>query len=149
MMNRTTAERVQQAQRRLETEANVWISTASAEGLPHLVPLSLAWIDDRVVVATPSTTPTARNAAASRRARAALDDADDVVIIDADVEILDVDTAAPAVTERYVARVGWDPRTIEGAWSLLLLTPRRVFAWIGPGEIDGRTIMRDGRWLDG
>jgi hypothetical protein len=30
---------------------DVWVATASASGVPHLVPLSLAWVDERVVIA--------------------------------------------------------------------------------------------------
>lgn len=148
MANRSTAERAAQARARLETEANVWISTASADGLPHLVPLSLAWLDEQIVVATPENTLTVRNIAATGRARAALDDADDVVIIDTDAEVVSFDSADPAVVERYVARVGWDPRNMDGVWSLLFLTPTRAHAWIGPAEIEGRTIIRDRSWLN-
>ena len=67
MTDRSTGERAALARMRLESEANVWIASASAAGIPHLVPLSLAWIDEHIVVATPSDTPTARNAAANGR----------------------------------------------------------------------------------
>ena len=30
---------------------DVWVATASAAGAPHLVPVSLAWVEERVVVA--------------------------------------------------------------------------------------------------
>lgn len=133
---------------RLESDANVWVATASASGGPHLVPLSLAWIDERIVVATPTDTPTARNAAATRQARAALDGAVDVVLFDCDVEVMPFDQADPAIVDRFVTRVGWDPRDEPGAWSLLLLRPTRGHAWNSPSEIDGRTIVRDGYWRD-
>jgi Pyridoxamine 5'-phosphate oxidase len=130
-------------------DADVWIATASDEGIPHLVPLSLAWIDDRIVVATPSDTATARNAAATGRARAVLASTDDVVILDCDAEVLALDGADPSTMERYAARVGWDPRQESGDWAVLVLSIRRAQAWNSPAEIDGRTIVRDGRWLDG
>lgn len=149
MTSRPTAQRCRQARARLETEANVWLATASSEGIPHLVPLSLAWIDGQIVVATPVDTPTVDNVVANGRARASLDSADDVVIIDADVVVHPYDDVEAALTGRYVDRVGWDPKTNPGTWCLLVLTPRRGQAWNGPGEIAGRTIIRDGRWLDG
>lgn len=130
------------------SDHNVWISTASPDGIPHLVPLSLAWLDDTIVVATPSTTPTARNAAATGRARAALDSADDVVIFDADVETHAFNEASDALIDGYIERVGWDPRDNPGHWSLLVLRPRTAHVWNGPAEIDGRTIIRDSHWLD-
>lgn len=147
MARRSTAERVEHAKSRLAADANVWISTASPDGVPHLVPLSLAWIDDSIVVATPSNTPTARNARATRRARAALDSASDVVLFDADVSVFDIGEADQSVVDRYVARVGWDPRGESGEWVVLVLTPRRAQAWNSPAEIDGRTVIRDGTWL--
>jgi len=113
-----------------------------------MVPLSLAWLDDQIIVATPTNTLTVSNILSNGRARAALDSADDVVILDADVAVIDFDAAEPALIARYVERVGWDPRNIEGAWSLLLMTPRRGQAWNGPSEIHGRIIIRNGQWAD-
>jgi len=109
----------------------VWVSTASPTGTPHLVPLSLAWHENRILVATPTSTPTARNVAATGKARAALDSSDDVVLVTADRGVLD----------EFVKRVGWNPADQAGEWSLLVLTPRVIQAWHGSGEIDGRTIM--------
>lgn len=146
MANRPQSERKASALQRLEQDPNVWVATGSAEGIPHSIPLSLSWDGARILVATPTTSPTVRNARASKRARASLDSADDVVIIDAAVEVVDFATASPELIATYVDRVGWNPAGIPGEWSLLLLTPRTVFAWIGPSEIEGRTIMRHGAW---
>jgi hypothetical protein len=147
MATRTRIERIGDVLERLATEPNVWVATASPDGVPHLVPLSLAWIDERVVVSTPAATPTARNAAATGRARLSLDSADDVAIIDAAVTVVDLDAADPELVAVYAGRVGWDPRHEAGAWSLLTLTPLRVQAWSGVDEISGRTLMRNGEWL--
>ncbi len=146
---RDASERQAAARRRLETEPNVWIATASADGRPHLVPLSLAWDGRRVLVATPSDTPTARNAAATGSLKASLDDADDVVLIDAEVEVIDFALAEPDDVRRYVERVGWNPANEPETWSLLIATPRTIRAWNGVEETTGRTIMRDGVWSSG
>ena len=146
MADRTTPSRVQQVVERLSTEPNVWVATASLDGVPHLVPLSLAWIDDRVVVATPTETVTVRNATATGRARIALDSAADVVVIDADVECVGLSDADQSVLDVYASRVGWDPRSEPSEWTLLTLTPRRVQAWNSVAEIEGRTIMSHGVW---
>lgn len=53
-----------------------------------------------------------------------------------------------SLAEQYVERVGWDRGSEQGAWSMLILSPHRIQAWNGVGEIKGRTIMRDGAWLD-
>jgi hypothetical protein len=146
MANRTAAERSADALRRLETEPNVWIATASPEGVPHNVPLSLAWTGTEILVASPSDNPTVRNARSTGRARACLDSATNVVVIDAEVSATPLAQADPSVLQSYIQRVGWDPRHERGDWSLLTLTPRRVQSWNGVDEIEGRTIMRDGRW---
>lgn len=81
-------------------------------------------------------------------ARAALDNADDVVIFDADVETHPFDDAPTSLVNGYIESVGWDPRDNPGTWSLLVLRPRTGHVWNGPAEIDGRTILREGHWLD-
>ncbi len=99
-------------------------------------------------MATPTNTPTARNAAATGRARAALDSSSDVVIIDGNVEVIAISQADQGTVDAYVTRVGWDPRKESGDWALLVLSPVRIQSWQGIGETDNRTIMRDGLWTD-
>jgi len=146
--NRTTAERIAETRQRLNNDENVWIATASLGGVPHLVPLSLTWDGEAILVATRTNTPTVRNALASGRARATLDSAADVVLLDTDAAVSPFTHAGADQAAAYVARVGWDPRNQDGEWSLLRLTPRRVQAWNSVSETDGRTIMRDGAWID-
>ena len=38
---------------------DVWVATASAAGAPYLVPVSLAWVDDRAVIAVATSSLTA------------------------------------------------------------------------------------------
>jgi len=69
---------------------DVWVATAGAEAGGHassyLVPLSLAWIDERVVLATEADSVTARNITSQRHARLGLGPTRDVVMIDAELE---------------------------------------------------------------
>ena len=146
MTVRSRAERIADARRRLAFDPNVWIATASPDGVPHVVPLSLAWIDEAIVVTTPTDTPTVRNALATGRARACLDSASDVVVIDGAITGVDLQAARAELLDAYVERVGWDPRDDADAWTLLTLAPRRVQAWNGVAEMSGRTLMRDGVW---
>ena len=48
--------------------ADVWVATASPAGEAYLVPLSLCWDDDRVVLATERSTRTFVNLEATGRA---------------------------------------------------------------------------------
>src|SRR3712207_9139797 len=78
----------------LATQAiDVWVATASAAGAPYLVPVSLAWVDERVVIAVEASSVTARNLTASGEARFAVGPTRDVVMIDAVLETA-VDVAA-------------------------------------------------------
>src|ERR687885_2031399 len=64
--------------------ADVWVASASLDGarpVAHLIPLSLAWIDECVVVAAPARQQTARNLVEHRQARLALGPPPDVVNI--------------------------------------------------------------------
>jgi pyridoxamine 5'-phosphate oxidase-like protein len=125
---------------------DVWVATASATGSPHLVPLSLAWVGERVLIAVEESSVTARNLTASGEARLAVGPTRDVVMIDAVLESA-VDVAADeALGAAYVAQADWDPRRSPG-YVFLVLKPVRVQAWREANEIAGRDLMRNGSWL--
>ena len=125
---------------------DAWVATASPAGAPHLVPLSLAWVDERAVIAVEARSVTARNVTASGVARLAVGPTRDVVMIDATLEdTVDVAAGGP-LGDAYVAQADWDPRTASG-YLFLVLRPVRVQVWREADEIAGRTLMRDGTWL--
>ena len=128
-------------------EIDVWVSTASAAGEAHLVPLSLAWVDGRLVMAVQATSRTARDLAASGRARMAVGPTRDVTMVDARLErTVDIEGSG-ALGEAYAAQADWDPRAEPTGYVFLVMEPRRVQAWREVDEIADRTIMRDGEWL--
>jgi hypothetical protein len=131
----------------LETpEADCWVASSSASGPAHLVPLSLAWLDERAVIAVPESSVTCRNITSTGRARVAVGPTRDVVMIDA---ALDRSTAVAddaELGEAYAAQADWDPRTSSG-YVFLVLRPVRIQAWRESDEIAGRTLMRDGAWV--
>lgn len=131
----------------LATQAiDVWVATASDAAGPHLVPLSLAWVNEQVVIAVEGSSVTARNLTASGEARLAVGPTRDAVMIDARLEkALDV-AADEALGAAYAAQADWDPRRSTG-YVFLVLRPVRIQAWREANEIPGRTLMRDGRWL--
>ena len=147
MQARDTATRVADAQRRLDSEANIWIATSSRSGEPHLVALSLWWDGTALMATTPANNPVARNIAATSVARASLPDAEDVVTMKATASITlltDLDTERSAA---MVAALGWDPRDEDGEWVLITLIPDLIWSWNGLHEDASRTIMRHGVWL--
>jgi nitroimidazol reductase NimA-like FMN-containing flavoprotein (pyridoxamine 5'-phosphate oxidase superfamily) len=132
---------------RLETDAELWVATAHGDQ-PHLIPLSFAWDGFHIILATPSDSLTARNSARSGIVRLALGTARDVTIFDTATEVVPCRTADAELAETYRRRVGWDPRDEEVEHSFVIATPMTTRAWRNVHELEGRTIMRDGQWLD-
>ena len=124
---------------------DVWVATASAAGTPHLVPVSLAWVDQRIVIAVEAKSVTARNLTSSGEARLAVGPSRDVTMIDVVLEKTVEVSADEALGTAYVAQADWDPRRDTG-YVFLVLRPVRVQAWREANEIAGRTLMRDGAW---
>lgn len=129
-----------------EPAADVWVASA-ADGVAHLVPLSLAWLDERVVLALEERSATARNVTAAGAARLGVGPTRDVVMVDAVLErTVPVAAAPPELADGYAAQADWDPRDAEG-YVFLVLRPVRIQAWREVNELAGRTLMRDGAWL--
>ena len=148
---RTATERKADTLAMLGTPAiDVWVASADiVRGAvrAHLVPLSLAWIDERVVIAVGSDSATARNIGEHGTARLGLGPTRDVVMIDAVLEdIIGVAEAPPALADGYAAQADWDPRTADG-YVYIVLGPERIQAWRESNELSGRTLMRAGRWV--
>jgi len=145
---RSRSQRRGDTEHRLAHDVDVWVATASADGAPHLVPLSFDWDGEALLVATPTDSPTGRNLAATRTARLGLGDTRDVSMIDGDVEVFEIDALAREPADRFTARSGFDPRTEDTPYRWFRITPRRIQAWREANELAGRALMRDGRWLD-
>jgi hypothetical protein len=131
--------------------ADGWVATAGlAEDAAsaHLVPLSVCWIDERLVVAIEETSRTAKNLQASPTARAGLGGTRDVVMVDAVVEAMrPVKEAPEALGDAYARQADWDPRGAGDGFVFVTLVPQRIQVWRESDEIAGRTVMRAGRWL--
>ncbi len=140
---REPGQRVRDALERLDGDRDLWIATAD-DGRPWLVPLSFHWTGQELLLATPRRSPTYRNLAAGGEVRLALGHTRDVVVVDGEVDLPErlPDSQADAVA----AAAGHDPRTQPEA-GYVRVVPGRVQAWRTPAEIEGRTIMRDGRWV--
>lgn len=145
---RSTAERQADVRARLSAPvADCWVATASPDGGPYLVPLTMAWFDERIILATSRTSPTARNLAAHGRARVGLGPTRDVIMIDAVLEETIPVASAGAVGAAYAEQSDWDPRSAGESYVFLVLRPRVVQAWREVDEIPGRTVMKGGAWL--
>jgi Pyridoxamine 5'-phosphate oxidase len=127
---------------------DAWVATASADGVAHLVPLSLAWDGARLILATEPDAVTTRNLAETGRARLGVGTTRDVVMVDARLEsTVPAEQAPAAVLDAYLTQAVWDPRDQDIPFVVSILAPERVQAWREADEITGRTLMRDGAWL--
>jgi hypothetical protein len=129
-------------------DLDAWVATSSPEGVAHLVPLSTAWDGECLLLATEPSAITTKNIVSTGRARVALGQTRDVLIVDAVLE-----RSGPAASmgasliDRYAAQAGWDPRDAGMPFVMLRLRPVRIQAWREVNEIADRTLMRNGRWL--
>lgn len=88
------------------------------------------------------------NVAAGRRARLALGDPRDVVMVDAVlVEPIPASEAPAPLADAYAAQAGWDPRTDAANYVYLVLEPVRIQVWLEGEDPAGRTVMRHGKWV--
>ena len=146
-------------QRRADTLAklsasavDVWVATAAVDTggrvSSYLVPLSLAWIDERVVLATEADSATARNIISHGHARLGLGPTRDVVMIDSELEqVYRLDEVPAGLARQYARQADWDPRESGDRMRFLVLRPLRIQAWREPNELPGRTLMRGGAWI--
>ena len=123
------------------------MASASADGAPYPVPLSFGWDGEALLVATPTNSPTGRNLAATRAARLGLGHTRDVAMIEGDVEVIEIDGLQRQQGDRLAARTGFDPRALATPYRWFRISPRRIQAWREVNELEGRDLMRDGRWL--
>ena len=131
----------------LRRGGDAWVASANPDGTAHLIVLSYSWDGERLTVATTPRSKTGRNLARARCARLALDEPRNVVIIEGPLEVVSID-ADDALAAAHAAAIGFDFRRESATYAFFRLTPRRIQTMRGPEEERGKTIMRNGRWLD-
>jgi Pyridoxamine 5'-phosphate oxidase len=139
---RSRIERIDDTRRKLGSEPDVWVAMADEDGAPYLVPRSLCWDGQHVVVGAETRSRTVQNLLRSGTARLGLGPTRDVVLIDAAVTASWPASEVPAdVADAYAARAGWDPRREAPSYSYVQLEPRRIQAWREANELQGRTLV--------
>ncbi|MFD7426398.1 pyridoxamine 5'-phosphate oxidase family protein [Streptomyces sp. NPDC059818] len=144
---RSREQRKQDALDRLEKDEDAWVSTASADGVPTLVPLWFVWDRGTLLMATRRTNPTAVNVTPTGHARIAVGHTRDVVLVEATAEVIEGADLAPESGDAFAAKFNWDLRG-RPAWVYLRFTPTALKAWRESNEQSGRELMAEGRWLD-
>ena len=122
-------------------------ASADESGNAYLVPLSFVWDGQALTIATPRASRTAVNLVRAGHARVALGPTRDVV----DRRRVgggDRDRLRSGLEDAHARATGFDPRTLADDYVYLRITPRTIRAWREANELEGRLLMRDGRWLD-
>jgi hypothetical protein len=145
---RTVEQRKADTIAELNRQRDLWLATADTNGKPHLIAVSAWWDGNQVIIATTAASRSARNLDANGIARFALGAPDDVIVIDAAVaDRVKVRQADAKLAAGFESAVGWDPRDISDDWVFFRLAPTRIQAYRGYDELEGRDVMRVGRWL--
>ncbi len=145
---RSPAVRKRDTLRRLEHDVDGWVATAdSAGGTPYLVPLSFLWDDQTLVVSTSTASPTSRNLLASGRVRIGIGPTRDLILIEGTARPLSKDEVTDELGDAFAVKTGFDPRELTTPYTYFRIQPVRIQAWREANELDGRDLMRDGRWL--
>ena len=120
---RPRAERRHDTEHRLARDIDLWVASASADGMPYLVPLSFDWDGEALLLATPTDSPTGRNLAATGTVRLGLGDTRDVTMIDGDVESLEIGALPQPAGDAFAARTGFDPRALSTSYRWFRISP--------------------------
>lgn len=146
MSVRSTSQRKKDVLEKLSADVDLWVASVTDGGEAYLIPLSFAWLDGRLIMATPEGSITARNLVRAGTARVALGPTRDVVIIEGRIQSEDTGSN-PELAEAHARQAGFDARETDETYVLLHLEPRRIQAWRNPAELTNRDVMRGGRWL--
>ncbi|MGH2585408.1 MAG: pyridoxamine 5'-phosphate oxidase family protein [Dehalococcoidia bacterium] len=125
------------AQQRLEEARNYWLATVGPDGRPHVTPVWGLWLDGALCFGGAPTARWARHLAEQPSAAIHLESADDVVILEGEVEDIVADAdAVDRIVAAWNAKYGHlapDP-AVSG---LFRFSPRSARSWIGWSLRDG------------
>ncbi|GIH89464.1 pyridoxamine 5'-phosphate oxidase family protein [Planobispora siamensis] len=144
---RTPQQRKQDTLDRLTHDVDAWVATADGEsGTPYMVPLSFLWDGSTLLFSTPASSPTSRNLQATGKVRVGVGPTRDVVLIEGTVQTLKPDELPGDIGDVFAIKTGFDPRSLSSPYLYFRVHPQRIQAWREANELDGRDLMRDGRW---
>ncbi len=135
--------RKQDTLNRLEKDVDAWVSTASLDGTPYLMPLSFLWSDGTLLLSTSRSNPTARNLLANPVVQLTLGEVRDVIHVAGTVSVTEV---SKAEGEAFAAKAGFDPRPLPN-YPFFRITPTKIQAWREVNELKHRVLMDNYTWL--
>lgn len=149
MARRPHDQRVADSKATLAAGGDAWLATTDGDA-PHMIPLSLAWDADQgdCIFCTPEGSITVRNIrSGSDRVRVAIGGTRNVVLIRGVARVVGHGAEAPDAAAVFARCTGWDASDDE-EYVFLRVRPVTCDTWREVDEIEGRRVMRDGRWID-
>lgn len=140
-------ERLRDTRAKLASDVDLWVATSGSAGGVHLIPLSYLWDGTAFLISTPRASVTGRNLLAEGRVRLSLGPTRDVVAVDGTAEPVGIADLGAEAGDAFATKTGFDPRELDEPYQYFLIRPRRIQAWREANELQGRDLMRDGRWL--
>jgi len=136
---------------RIRAESIVWLTTVSAGGRPHIVPIWFGWDGRTFLIFTKPGATKVRNIRSNPAVMLALGDptADfDVLLVEGLAEVLDRPTSDPvpaafftAYSDRMVA-IGLSRDAFEATYSLAIrIRPTRYLGWAGRSHLGERRLQ--------
>lgn len=141
---RPLAQRKEDALTRLTTDVDAWVSTASSDGVPYLVPLSFIWTGETLILSTASRNPTSLNLQDNPQLHLAIGATRDVVLITGTAARF---TPTEDQADTFAEKTGFDPRALKATYPYFEVTPTRIQSWRESNELEGRDLMLNGTWL--
>jgi nitroimidazol reductase NimA-like FMN-containing flavoprotein (pyridoxamine 5'-phosphate oxidase superfamily) len=120
----------------LAAAKNVWVTTASAAGRPHAMPVWGIWSGSEFVFSTSPASRKARNLYENPRAAIHLESGNQVVVIEGDVRELTDHAGLEAFLALYNPKYHWDFTPEQVSRGVFAVRPVKAFAWLD-GEGDG------------
>jgi hypothetical protein len=145
---RSTEQRLADTRRRLASDVDAWFATADPAGGPYMIPLSYLWEGGTLLIATPAASRTSRNLQADPRVRVGVGGTRDVVMVDGTAATVPLADLPDDLARAFAAHTGFDPRDGSDPYLWFRIAPVRLQAWREANELSGRTLVRDGRWVD-
>jgi F420H(2)-dependent biliverdin reductase len=114
------------AERRLQTEQNLWLATVRPDGTPHLVPIWFAWVAGKIYLCTGADSVKVRNLGQNPQVSIALEDGTQPIVIEGRAQT--IGQADAAIIAEFQRKYDWDITSDDTYTQVIEIQPERIRA---------------------
>jgi F420H(2)-dependent biliverdin reductase len=114
------------AERRLQTEQNLWLATVRPAGTPHLVPIWFVWVSGKIYLCSAADSVKVRNLIQNPHVSIALEDGSQPIVIEGLAKT--IGTAPGPVIEAFKQKYDWNISTDSEYNQVVEIDPGRIRA---------------------